>query len=113
VGAKQVTDFIGTHLIYRYGVLHKIISGNALYFKNQVRIRLAEKYKFSHRFLSSYNPSSNGQAEAFNKILCKILKKIVSRSRRDHHERLPEALWAYRTVFQTAIGCTLYNLVLG
>jgi len=47
----------------------------ALYFKNQVMIRLAEKYKFRHSFSSSYNPSSNGQAEAFNKVLCKISKK--------------------------------------
>jgi len=46
-------------------------------------IRLAKKYKFRHNFSSSYNPSSNGKAEAFNKVLCKILKKMVSRSRRD------------------------------
>jgi len=43
VGAKQVTDFIRTHLINRYGVPHKIISDKALYFKNQVMIRLTEK----------------------------------------------------------------------
>ena len=76
-------------------------------------IKLAEKYKFRHSFSSSYNPSSNGQAEAFNKVLCKILKKMVSGSRRDWHERLPEALWAYRTTVQTATGCTPYNLVFG
>jgi len=97
VGVKQVADFIRTHLIYRYGVPHKIISDNALYFKNQVMIRLAEKYKFRHDFSSSYNPSSNGQAEAFNKVICKIPKKMVSRSRMHWHERLPEALWANRT----------------
>ena len=79
VGAKQVAEFIRTHLIYRYEVPHKVISDNALYLKNQVMIRLAEKYKFRHSFSSSYNPSSNCQAEAFNKVLCKILKKMVSR----------------------------------
>jgi len=111
MGAKQVADFIRTHLIYRYGVPYKIISDNALYFENQVMIRLVEKYKFRHSFSSSYNPSSNGQAEAFNKVLCKILKKMVSRSRRDWHEQLPEALWAYRTTIQIVTGCTAYNLV--
>jgi len=60
VGAKQVADFIRIHLIYRYGVPYKIILDNALYFKNQIMIRLVEKYKFRHSFLSSYNPSSNG-----------------------------------------------------
>jgi len=113
VGTKQVADFIRTHLIYRYGVPYKIISDNALYFKNQVMIRLAEKHKFRHSFSSSYNPSSNGQAEAFNKVLCKILKKMVSRARRDWHERLPETLWAYRTTVRTATSCTPYNLVFG
>jgi len=43
VGAKQVTDFIRTPLIYRYGVPYNIISDNAIYFKNQVMIRLAKK----------------------------------------------------------------------
>ena len=60
VRAKQVVDFIMTHLIYRYGVPHKVISDNALYFKNQVRIRLAENYKFRYSFSLIYNPSSNG-----------------------------------------------------
>jgi len=68
VGAKQVADFIRTYPIYRYEVLYKIISDNALYFKNQVMIRLAEKDKFKHSFSSSYNPSSNAQAEAFTKV---------------------------------------------
>jgi len=38
---------------------------------------------------------------------------MVSRSRRDWYERLPEALWAYRTTVQTTTGCTPYNLVFG
>jgi len=53
VGPKQVADFIRTHLIYRYGVPHKIVPDNALYFKNQMMIRLTEKYKFRHMFSSS------------------------------------------------------------
>ena len=76
-------------------------------------IRLAGKHKFRHSFSSTYNPSSNGQAEAFHKVLCKILKKMVSRSRRDWHERLLEALWAYRTTVRTTTGCTPYNLFFG
>jgi len=49
-------------------------------------IRLVEKYKFKHSISSSYNPLSNGQVEVFNKVLCKILKKMVSRLRRDWYE---------------------------
>ena len=92
VRAKQVADFIKTYLIYRYGVPYKIISDNALYFKNQVMIRLAEKYKFRYSFLLNYNPSSNSQVEAFNKVNHKIQKKMVPRTRRDWCEQLIEAL---------------------
>ena len=38
---------------------------------------------------------------------------MVSRSRRNWHERLPEALWDYRTTVRTSTGCTPYNLVFG
>ena len=72
VGAKQIADFIRTHLIYRYGVAYKIISDKALYFKNQMMVRLTKKYKFRPKFSSSYSLSSNGQAGAFNNVLCKI-----------------------------------------
>ena len=113
VGAKQVADFIRTYLTYRYGVPHKIISDKTFWFKNQAMTRLVEKYKFRHSFSSSYNLSSNGQAKAFNKVLCNILKKMVPRSRRDWHKGLPGALWAYRTIVRTATSCTPYNLVFG
>ncbi|KAI5316794.1 hypothetical protein L3X38_036501 [Prunus dulcis] len=113
VRADDVTNFIRNHIIYRYGVPSKIISDNALYFKCKSMTKLCEKYKFQHSFSASYNPSSNGQAEAFNKVLCNILKKMVSGNKRDWHERLPEALWAYRTTIRNSTGCTPYNLVFG
>ncbi|KAI5316649.1 hypothetical protein L3X38_036356 [Prunus dulcis] len=113
VRADDVTNFIRNHIIYRYGVPSKIISDNALYFKCKSMTKLCEKYKFQHSFSASYNPSSNGQAEAFNKVLCNILKKMVLGNKRDWHERLPEALWAYRTTIRNSTGCTPYNLVFG
>ncbi|XP_010277058.1 PREDICTED: uncharacterized protein LOC104611621 [Nelumbo nucifera] len=43
-----------------------------------------------HAKSASYNPSPNGQAEAFNKVLCKILKKMVSKNKRGWHESCRE-----------------------
>jgi len=42
-----------------------------------------------------YNAPANGLAETFNKTLYNLLKKVVAKSKRDWHERLREALWAY------------------
>ncbi|KAI5347393.1 hypothetical protein L3X38_015272 [Prunus dulcis] len=113
VKAEDVANFIRTHIIHRYGVPSKIISDNALYFKCKTMVKLCDKYKIRHSFSASYNPQSNGQAEAFNKVLCNILKKMVLGTKKDWHERLPEALWAYRTTVCAATGCTPYSLVYG
>ncbi|XP_074314031.1 uncharacterized protein LOC141649235 [Silene latifolia] len=60
-----------------------------------------------------YNASANGLAEAFNKTLCNLLKKVVAKSKRDWHERIGEALWAYRTTYKTPTQATPYALVYG
>ncbi|XP_070050808.1 uncharacterized protein [Nicotiana tomentosiformis] len=60
-----------------------------------------------------YNVAANGLAEAFNKILCNLLKKVVSKSKRDWNDRMEEALWAYRTTHRTPTQVTPYALIYG
>ncbi|KAM0833194.1 hypothetical protein ACQ4PT_064416 [Festuca glaucescens] len=55
----------------------------------------------------------NRAIEAFNKTLGKILKKTVTRHRRDWHDRLFESLWAYRVTVRTPTQSTPYSLVYG
>ncbi|KAM2783878.1 hypothetical protein COP1_013318 [Malus domestica] len=74
---------------------------------------LCEKFKFKQHKSSVYNASANGLAEAFNKTLCNLLKKVIGRTKRDWHERISEALWAYRTTHRTRTQATPYSLVYG
>ncbi|KAM2671183.1 hypothetical protein EV1_007021 [Malus domestica] len=60
-----------------------------------------------------YHAPTNGFAEAFNKTLCNLLKKVIGRTKRDWHERISEALWAYRTTHRTPTQATPYSLVYG
>ena len=50
--------------------------------------------------------------EAANKNIKRILRKMVETSR-VWSEKLPFALWAYRTSFRTSTGSTPYSLVYG
>ncbi|XP_074299423.1 uncharacterized protein LOC141630516 [Silene latifolia] len=74
---------------------------------------LGEKFKFKQYKSSIYNAPTNGLVEAFNNTLCNLLRKGVVKSKRDWHERIGEALCAYRTTYKTPTQATPYALVYG
>ncbi|XP_074289157.1 uncharacterized protein LOC141614298 [Silene latifolia] len=42
-----------------------------------------------------------------------FVEEVVAKSKRDWHERIGEALWAYRTTYKTPTQATPYALVYG
>lgn len=54
---------------------------------------------------------ANGLAKAFNKVICKILKKMVSKNKKEWSEKLQGALWAYRTTIRGPTYTTPFSLV--
>ncbi|KAG9458886.1 hypothetical protein H6P81_003394 [Aristolochia fimbriata] len=113
IKAATVVDFIRTQIVYRYGVPRYIMTDNGTPFRNKTMDNFCEKFGIRQRTSTTYNPAANGLAEAFNKTLCKILKKTVAGNKKDWHERLGEALWAYRITFRTPTESTPYSLVYG
>ncbi|KAA0026038.1 protein NYNRIN-like [Cucumis melo var. makuwa] len=57
---KNVTDFIHSHIIYRYGIPHRIVTDNERQFSNSMIDKLCEKFKFKQYKLSMYNAAANG-----------------------------------------------------
>ena len=92
VKAENVEDFITTNLIYRFGVPGRMISDNGPSYKNRKIERMCTKFKIKHHFSTGYNLTANGHAKALNKVLCKLLKKVVSQNKRHCHEKLLESL---------------------
>ncbi|KAL0406509.1 UNVERIFIED_CONTAM: Transposon Tf2-12 polyprotein [Sesamum latifolium] len=88
-----------------------IITDNGKPFCNSLIDKLCQKFGFKQRNSSMYYAAANGLAEAFNKTLCSLLKKVIAKSKRDWHERIEEALWAYRTTVRTPTQSTPYSLV--
>ena len=109
-GAK-VAKFIISHIICRYGVPHELISDRGVHFRGEVDI-LVQEYGIQHHRSYAYRPQTNGVVEAVNKNIKRILRKMVETSR-DWSEKLPFALWAFRTSFRTSVGATPYFLVYG
>ncbi|KAI5342405.1 hypothetical protein L3X38_010280 [Prunus dulcis] len=109
--SQEGVNAISVNIINRYGVPRYIITDNGKPFSNRLMDKLCEDFDFKQRNSSMYNAPANGLAEAFNKTLCSLLKKVVGRTKKDWHERINEALWAYRTTYRTPTQATPYSLV--
>jgi len=72
---SSVANFLRENIIYHFGVPNRIISENGMPFLNKDVHRLTDWYSISHMTSTPYYPKGNGQAEASNKRLLKILGK--------------------------------------
>jgi hypothetical protein len=62
---------------------------------------------------SPYYAQANGQAEASNQSLIKLIKRKIDEYPRRWHEVLSEALWAYHISCHGAMKTSPYHLVYG
>ena len=106
-----MATFIRLHIICRYGVPHELISDRGVHFRGEVDT-LLQRYGIQHHRSSAYRPQTNEVVEATNKNIKRILRKMIETSQ-EWSEKLPFALWAYRTSFRTSTGATPYFLVYG
>jgi hypothetical protein len=72
-----MANFIREHIITRFGIPHKIISDNGTLFVNKSVREVLEHYRIKHRRSTPYYPQGNGQAGATNRMLLRILSKMV------------------------------------
>jgi hypothetical protein len=64
-----------------------------------------------HRKSTTYYPQANGQAKSTNKVIKKILTKMVNANRTDWDTKLYAALWAFRTAYKITTKHTSFSLV--
>lgn len=73
---EAVANFIRENIITMFGIPHRIIRGNATPFVNKDVRKLLECYQVKYHRSSPYYPQENGQAEAMNKMLIKMIRKM-------------------------------------
>uniref|UniRef100_A0A2N9F490 Integrase catalytic domain-containing protein n=1 Tax=Fagus sylvatica TaxID=28930 RepID=A0A2N9F490_FAGSY len=108
-----VANFIQEHIITRFGIPYKLISDNGTPFINKDVREVLQHYQVKHRHSTPYYPQGNGQAKATNRMLLRILNKIVFDYGNDWKAHLADVLWAYRSSPKTATGFTPFSLVYG
>jgi hypothetical protein len=107
---REAISFVQEHIIYRFGTL---TNDQGPSFMSQQFREFAESMKIKLLNSSPYYAQVNGQAEASNKVLIKIIKKKIKDNLRRWHEKLSDALWAHRTSRHGATKVTPFELVYG
>ena len=83
VKKEYIANFVKVNIIYRFGIPSYILTDNEKPFANKLMDKICDLFGFKQRNSSMYYAATNGLAEAFNNILCNLLKKVVSKSKRD------------------------------
>ena len=71
-----MANFIREHNITKFWIPKRRISDNGTLFINKDMKNLIEAYYIKHGRSTPYYPQGNGQVEANNRVLLKILKKM-------------------------------------
>ncbi|KAI5355346.1 hypothetical protein L3X38_008241 [Prunus dulcis] len=113
ITAAKIEDFVWTHICCRFGIPYAIITDNGRQFDSELFRHFCTRLKINLFFASPAHPQSNGQVEAINKIVKKLLKRQLDKAKGAWPENLPEALWAIRTSYRTSTGETPFSMAFG
>ena len=106
-----VPNFVREHIITRFGIPRRLISDNEIPFINKDMMGLTEAYHIKHGRSTPYYPQGNGQAEATNRVMLKILKKMKHEYGGKWSDHLADVLWACRSSMKTATGFSPFSLI--
>ncbi|CAL2228033.1 unnamed protein product [Prunus armeniaca] len=104
ITAARIEDFVWTNICCRFGIPYAIVTDNGRQFHSEVFREFCTRLKINLFFASPAHPQSNGQVEAMNKIVKKLLKRQLDKAKGAGLEKLPEAFWAIRTSYRTQLG---------
>ncbi|MCO5614966.1 hypothetical protein L7F22_069252 [Adiantum nelumboides] len=111
--AAGVAKFLYHNIMTRFGCPIELVNDRGTHFLNEVIQELTKTHMILHKKSTPYHPQANKQAESSNKILVKILKKIVQEDHKDWDLKLDSALWSFRTTFKVTTRMTPFKLVYG
>ena len=113
VASRDVISFVKEHIIHRFGIPQTITTdGGSVFISKEFR-RFADDIGIKLIRSSPYYVQANGQAEASNQSLIKLIKRKIDEYPRGWHEVLSEALWAYRISCHGSTKTSPYHLVYG
>jgi transposase InsO family protein len=97
----------------RFGTPRLMISDGGSHFIDKRFEKYLMNHGIQHNVATPYHPQTSGQAETSNKQIKNILQKTVDQMGIKWKDKLPQALWTYRTTYKTPIRMSPNQLVYG
>ena len=111
--AQSVAKVLVKRIFLQYRVPDVILSDRGSHFVNEVVDAMISAFQARHVLTSGYRPQTAGLVERLNQTLVGLLRLYTDEHRKDWDLLLPYILFAYRTTYHEAIGCTPYFLLYG
>jgi len=113
VTSRDTVEFVKEHIVYRFGIPQTITTDQGTMFTSREFEEFATGMGIKLLNSSPYYAQANGQVEASNKGIIKLIKRKIDEQPRRWHTTLNEALWAYRMACHGATKVSHYQLVYG
>jgi hypothetical protein len=113
VTSENMISFVKEHIIYRFGIPQTITTDQGTQFTSSEFCDFAEEMGIRLHNSSPYYAQANGQAEASNKIMIRLIQKKIDEKPKKWHTVLNEALWSYRMACHGSTQTSPYELVYG
>jgi transposase InsO family protein len=110
---KEVIHFELEHIVHQFYLPQILTMDQGAAFMSHQFKEFAVSLKIKLLNSSPYYAQANGQAEASNKSLIKLIKRKIEAQPRRWHEVLSEALWVHRVSKHGAIKVTPFEVVFG
>ncbi len=92
VDQENIIHFIKEHIIFRFEIPESITTDQGTMFVGDKVQEFANNHGIKMINSNPYYPQADGQAEATNKVIIKILKKMLQNNPRSWHQMLSETL---------------------
>jgi len=110
---QVIIKFIEDNILARFGCPRKILTDNAQSFKYAEMINCFDRYNVILKNSTPYYPQRNGLKKSSNKILIRIIKKILAYNKKAWDSNIKYALWDDKISTKKSIGTSYFQLVYG
>jgi len=97
----------------RFGTPRMVISEGGSHFIDKTFRTFLRELGARHNIATPYHPQTSRQVETSTKKIKSILQKTVHDMGKGWKDKLPNALWVYRTAYKTPTGMSPFQLVYG